>query len=193
MESKPFVSKSAPVHMHRTMCMGVWQAYFTHGSILYPRRALNGNLVIMHGALGLKEACLGMIHQCQPRHVGCYTRFGVHMLIALVNAKRQEYMVPWLGGSIPESTHDKYWESAFYNRLLVRVLFSYQGRRCCMLPGLLKHRSWTHMTALLLQNWDREAAEDQPIIVNPLRHSIPPQFRNGEKLVCMQLSGISGA
>jgi hypothetical protein len=29
-------------------------------------------------------------------------------------------MVPWMGGSIPESTHDKYWESAFYNRLLVR-------------------------------------------------------------------------
>lgn len=34
----------------------------------------------------------------------------------------QEYMVPWLGGCIPESTHDKYWESAFYNRLLVRMV-----------------------------------------------------------------------
>jgi hypothetical protein len=32
-------------------------------------------------------------------------------------------MVPWMGGSIPESTHDKYWESAFYNRLLVRALY----------------------------------------------------------------------
>ena len=50
-----------------------------------------------------------------------------------------------------------------------------------------------HMTALLLQNWDREAAEDQPIIVNPLRHSIPPQFRNGEKLVRTQFSVGAGA
>ena len=49
------------------------------------------------------------------------------------------------------------------------------------------------MTALLLQNWDREAAEDQPIIVNPLRHSIPPQFRNGEKLVRTQFSVGAGA
>jgi hypothetical protein len=32
-------------------------------------------------------------------------------------------MVPWLGGRVPDSTHDKYWESAFYNRLLVRVLY----------------------------------------------------------------------
>jgi hypothetical protein len=47
--------------------------------------------------------------------------------------------------------------------------------------------------ALLLQNWDREAAEDQPIVVNPLRHSIPPQFRNGEKLVCMRPAAASAA
>jgi hypothetical protein len=34
-------------------------------------------------------------------------------------------MVPWMGGSVPESTHDKYWESAFYNRLLVWALISH--------------------------------------------------------------------
>ena len=47
--------------------------------------------------------------------------------------KPQEYMVPWMGGSIPESTHDKYWESAFYNRLLVRVLYYMKGGcvTCC--------------------------------------------------------------
>jgi hypothetical protein len=51
----------------------------------------------------------------------------------------------------------------------------------------------TQRPALLLQNWDREAAEDQPIVVNPLRHSIPPQFRNGEKLVCMWPAAASAA
>lgn len=30
--------------------------------------------------------------------------------------------MPWMGGSIPESTHNKYWEAAFYNRLLVRAV-----------------------------------------------------------------------
>lgn len=33
-----------------------------------------------------------------------------------------------------------------------------------------------------LQNWDQEAAEDEPVIVNPFRHSIPAEFRNGDKL-----------
>lgn len=60
-----------------------------------------------------------------------------------------------------------------------------------MLLRLVQHFHGTYRMALLLQNWDREAAEDQPIIVNPLRHSIPPQFRNGEKLVCPQPAAVS--
>jgi hypothetical protein len=39
--------------------------------------------------------------------------------------------------------------------------------------------------SLASQNWDREGAEDDPIVVNPFRHSIPAQFHNGDKLVSM--------
>ena len=67
------------------------------------------------------------------------------------------------------------------------------GKACFIAgcSGSYRHFHGTHGMALLLQNWDREAAEDQPIIVNPLRHSIPPQFRNGEKLVCPQPAAVS--
>lgn len=38
-----------------------------------------------------------------------------------------------------------------------------------------------------MQNWDREAAEGEAVVVNPFRHSIPAEFRNGDKLVSTQL------
>ncbi len=111
----------ALVQMHRHMCMCMWASGM---QTVFPTMSARHS-ILSYSALGMTEAFRATTASILAVALGCHTR-SLSVSVDCVGCRKpQEYMVPWLGGSIPESTHDKYWESAFYNRLLVRALISH--------------------------------------------------------------------